>query len=165
MAHRLLSDPVSKCAVPHGHNETVTVRLASDQRLDLGGRNLVAPFEQLKRRWGEWIDDQVDHAFQISAADPLLAYFQAHEPARLPRLMVFQGDPTTEALALAFAMKLGAFLKADDLPFRCESVAVEETPTNRVVLDRAWDLADYGDWGAGAWPRRPDASINDLAAS
>ena len=27
MAHRLMADARSKCAVPHGHNELVTVKL------------------------------------------------------------------------------------------------------------------------------------------
>jgi len=77
-------------------------------------------------------------------------------------LMTFDGDPTTEALTLAFAMKLTAFLHAAELPFRCEQVAVEETPTNRVVLERAWDLSACGGWTPGQWATRADMSINDL---
>ena len=100
MAHRLLADPSSKCAVPHGHNEFVTVTLATDARPDWGGANMAAPFERLKTRWPGWIDGAVDHALQLDRDDPLVGFFRAHEPERLPRLMLFEGDPTTEAAAV-----------------------------------------------------------------
>ena len=162
MAHRLLGDRTSKCAIPHGHNEIVAVRLGTELPLEFGDRNLVAPFDVLKRRWNKWIDDAVDHSFHVSLRDPLIAHFTGPESDLQTRLMTFDGDPTTEALALAFAMKLTAFLQAAELPFRCEQVAVEETPTNRVVLERAWDLSACGGWTPGAWATRADMSINDL---
>lgn len=162
MAHRLLSDASPKCVTPHGHNETVTVRLASAAQFRFGGANMEAPFEAAKGRWKEWIDAHVDHAFQLNAADPLIGFFRENEPARLPRLMVFDGDPTTEALAAAFWLKLDAFLAADGLPFAVDQVRVEETPTNAVVLTReTFDPAACG-LPADAWPRRADWSINDL---
>ncbi len=163
MAHRLLADPNSKCIVPHGHNEFVTVRLAPTTRFRFGGANALAPFEQLKARWHGWIDGAVDHALQLNKADPLIVYFRDHEPARLPRIMTFEGDPTTEALAAAFWLKLSAFLDAEGLPFTVESVRVEETPTNTAVLTR--DLFDPAHCGLGenAWPRRADMSINEFS--
>lgn len=162
MAHRLLSDASPKCVTPHGHNETVTVRLASAAPFRFGGANMEAPFEAAKGRWKAWIDTHVDHAFQLNAADPLIGFFRDNEPARLPRLMVFDGDPTTEALAAAFWLKLDAFLAVDALPFRVDQVRVEETPTNAVVLTReTFDPAACG-LSADAWPRRADWSINDL---
>lgn len=162
MAHRLLSDRTSKCAIPHGHNEIVTVRLGTDLPLEFGERNLVAPFDVLKRRWMRWIDDAVDHSFHISLRDPLIEHFTTAESDLQTRLMTFDGDPTTEALAMAFAMKLSAFLHAAEMPFRCEQVTVEETPTNKVVLERAWDLSACGAWTPGQWAGRADMSINDL---
>lgn len=163
MAHRLLADPNSKCIVPHGHNEFVTVRLAPTARFRFGGANALAPFEQLKARWHGWIDGAVDHALQLNNADPLIAYFRDREPARLPRIMTFEGDPTTEALAAVFWLKLSAFLDAEGLPFTVESVRVEETPTNAAVLTR--DLFDPAHCGLGdnAWPRRADMSINEFS--
>ena len=52
MAHRLMADARSKCAVPHGHNELVTVRLqaSATRRLD-GVANMVEPFETAKTLW------------------------------------------------------------------------------------------------------------------
>jgi 6-pyruvoyltetrahydropterin/6-carboxytetrahydropterin synthase len=156
MAHRFLSDASPKCMVPHGHNETVRVRLRARDGVAFGGANMAAPFEAAKGRWKQWIDESVDHAFQLNGADPLLAWFRAHEPQRLPRIMTFPGDPTTEALAAAFWQKLEAFLGANDLPFTVEEIEIEETPTNAVVLNAAPVGFD------APWSRRADMSINDL---
>lgn len=159
MAHRLLGDVGGKCLTPHGHDELVTVTLRPLKSMDFGGSNMTAAFEQAKGRWHRWIDTCVDHAFQLSLADPLLGYFREHEPDRLPRIMTFQGDPTTEALAIGFLRKLTAFLTADGL-FAAEAVKVQETPTNACALTAA-DLAGI-DWSPGAWARRADDSLNDL---
>ncbi len=162
MAHRFLSDVSPKCMTPHGHNETVTVRLAASTPFRFGGANMEAPFEAAKGRWKTWIDTHVDHAFQLNDADPLIGYFREQEPARLPRLMTFDGDPTTEALAAAFWLKLEAFLAADGLPFTVAEVRVCETPTNAVVLTRdGFDPRACG-LAHDAWPRRADWSINDF---
>ncbi len=162
MAHRLLADPDSKCAVPHGHNEIVTVRLEPHAHFRFGGANALAPFEALKGRWRAWIDGHVDHALQLNEADPLLEFFREHEPRRLASIMSFQGDPTTEALAACFWLKFSAFLEADDLPFDVVEVRVEETPTNTVVLTReSFDPRECG-LAPRAWPWRADMSINDF---
>lgn len=162
MAHRLLNEPADKCATPHGHNEFVTVRLAPNGPFRFGGANALAPFAAVKGRWHAWIDRAVDHALQLNAADPLIGFFREHEPQRLPRLMVFPGDPTTEALAAAFWLKLQAFLAADALPYRVVEVRVEETPTNAVVLTpESFDPAEVG-FPPGGWALRSDMSINDL---
>jgi len=162
MAHRLITDPHGKCAVPHGHDEIVRVRLAPRAKFRFGGANAAAPFARIKGRWHGFIDSAVDHAFQLNAADPLLGFFRTQEPSRLPRLMVFDGDPTTEALAAAFWLKLAAFVAADDLPFTIDSVRVEETPTNAVIVTReSFDPENCGA-PADAWPRRADFTINDL---
>ncbi len=158
MAHRLRSDPASKCATPHGHNEFVTVTLACDAEPAWGASNMAAPFERLKTRWHGWIDGAVDHALQLDARDPLVGFFRAHEPGRLPRLMLFDGDPTTEAAAVALHRKLSAFLRAEAPGWRCVRLRLEETPTNAVVLE----CAAAGGWSPGAWCDRADETINDL---
>jgi 6-pyruvoyltetrahydropterin/6-carboxytetrahydropterin synthase len=162
MAHRLLADPRSKCAVPHGHNEIVSVRLDPHAGFTFGGANAAAPFEAVKQRWHRWIDEHVDHALQLGADDPLLGYFRAHEPERLARILTIPGDPTTEALAACFWLKLSAFLARDQLPFSVGEVRVEETPTNAVMLTR--DTFDPGNCGIPprAWPLRADMTINDF---
>ena len=125
MAHRLLATKSPKCAVPHGHNEFVTVKLEPEARFRLGGANSVAPFEAVKRRWHQWIDEHVDHSLHLDEADPLIAFFREQEPQRLTQIMTFQGDPTTEALAACFWLKLSAFIADDRLPFLFRQVRIE----------------------------------------
>ncbi|MDO9707236.1 6-pyruvoyl trahydropterin synthase family protein [Paracraurococcus lichenis] len=162
MAHRLLSEASPKCAVPHGHTETVTVRLRATRPAPLdGAANMVEPFERAKGRWHRWIDDRVDHALQLSAADPLLGWFRAQEPHRLDRILVTPGDPTTELLCCLFAAKLGAFLAEDGGRLAVVALEIEETPTNTVGF--AGDPLDWLPARAGWW-RRADMSINDIVA-
>ena len=162
MAHRLLADPSSKCATPHGHNEIVSVRLAPASNFRFGDANALAPFEAVKGRWHRWIDNHVDHALQLNAADPLIAFFRDNEPARLKHVMSFEGDPTTEALAACFWLKLDAFVRAENVPFTVSQVRVEETPTNGVIMSRETFQPETCGLAAQAWPRRADESINDL---
>jgi 6-pyruvoyltetrahydropterin/6-carboxytetrahydropterin synthase len=166
MAHRLRAGRSSKCMTPHGHNETVVVRLvaASPERLD-GEANMVEPFAEAKALWHRWIDDHVDHALQLSADDPLLDYLAAHEPTTAARVLVCPGDPTTEVLAACFLAKIGAFLRAAGGRLNCVELSVEETPTNRVTLTgRAADALPFRAVPAPRipWWERADMSINDL---
>jgi 6-pyruvoyltetrahydropterin/6-carboxytetrahydropterin synthase len=162
MAHRLLATQSPKCGVPHGHNEFVTVKLEPEAPFRFGGANSVAPFEAVKKRWHTWIDEHVDHTLHLDEADPLIAFFRENEPHRLNQIMTFQGDPTTEALAACFWLKLSAFIADDRLPFVLREVRIEETPTNIVIVTPA--TFDSGSCGlrAGAWPWRADMSINDF---
>jgi 6-pyruvoyltetrahydropterin/6-carboxytetrahydropterin synthase len=164
MAHRLRSDPSGRCAVPHGHNELVTARLvpSNSARLD-GEANMVEPFERAKQRWHGWIDEQVDHAFQLGDGDPLIEYFATNEPHRMERLLVTPGDPTTELLAVLFKAKLASFLAAEGGRLACGSIAIEETPTNQVVFHGDPCDALPAGMGTGHWWDRADSSINDLA--
>jgi 6-pyruvoyltetrahydropterin/6-carboxytetrahydropterin synthase len=161
MAHRLLADPVSRCAVPHGHNEFVHVVLATDREMDFGGSNYVASFESLKGRWHGFIDKAVDHAFQLNGKDPMLAWFRENEPQRVRQLMVFDGDPTTEAFAVALRRKLDAILTDEASAFRCVELTLEETPTNAIIIGEHLSAAERA-WAAGSWMDRADLSINDL---
>jgi 6-pyruvoyltetrahydropterin/6-carboxytetrahydropterin synthase len=163
MAHRLISGRSAKCAVPHGHNEIVVVTLVADAEGHLdGASNMVESFERAKSTWHRWIDEHVDHAFQVSRLDPIIGFFRRAEPEKLARLLVTPGDPTTEALAACFMGKVNAILGAAGGRLRCLEVAIEETPTNVVVFggDPAAHLADAGP--RAPWWLRADMSINDL---
>lgn len=168
MGHRLIAGLSEKCAVPHGHNEVVQVTLravagsgSGRGRLD-GGANMVEPFERAKAIWHGWIDGYVDHALQLSGSDPLLGWFAREEPARLRRIMVTPGDPTTEVLAVCMMAKIGAMLAADGGRLACAEIRIEETPTNAVVF--AGDPAAFLPRSevARPWWGRADMSINDL---
>ena len=162
MAHRLLATDSPKCAIPHGHNEFVTVRLDPLAPFRFSDTNSAAPFEQVKKRWHQWIDGHVDHTLHLAESDPLIAFFREREPQRLTQIMTFQGDTTTEALAACFFLKLSAFVADEALPFAVREVRIEETPTNTVTVSRDnFDPAQCG-LRAGAWPFRADMSINDF---
>jgi 6-pyruvoyltetrahydropterin/6-carboxytetrahydropterin synthase len=163
MAHRLRFDRNSKCMVPHGHNEVVTVALkpkAGARSVDWGRANYAASFADLKRHWHGFVDDSLDHAFQLGADDPMVGYFRDHEPELLPRLLVIAGDPTTEAVATALFMKLDALLHAHLPDFECARLDLEETPTNTVVVTHEDIVACP--IRLGDWCHRADGSINDL---
>ena len=163
MGHRLIAGGSDKCAMPHGHNEvvTVTLRAVQSSRLD-GAANMVEPFERAKATWHRWIDNHVDHALQLSASDPLLGWFARQEPERLGRILITPGDPTTEMLACCMMAKLAAFLTADGGRLSCAEIRIEETPTNAVTFDG--NPAHYlpSTSPANAWWHRPDMSLNDL---
>ncbi len=160
MAHRLWSDPASKCATPHGHNEFVRLVLGTPVAADWGQSNMSHSFDALKSLWHGFIDKALDHALQLNASDPLLGYFQAQEPDRLKHIVVFDGDPTTEALVVALTAKARALLATCAPSVHVLSVSIEETPTNTVSLTA--DAFDAIRWSAGAWSHRADYSLNDL---
>ena len=164
MAHRLYNSPDTKCFVPHGHNEVVTVTLlaTNNKRLD-GKENIVERFSKAKKLWHEWIDNYVDHAFQVAESDPLISFFSANEKSTLTRLMVMPGDPTTEILAVCFMAKISAFLKIQNLNLKCKDVMIEETTTNCVKFDG--NPADFFPVNClkERWWFRSDMSINEFS--
>lgn len=138
MAHRLIAGASERCAIPHGHNEYVTVTLGTGPnnphtRLD-GHTNMLLPFAEAKGRWHRFIDERVDHCFQLSDKDPLVRWFAQHEPQRLDRILITPGDPTTEMLAAVLMSKLRAFLRDQGELLTVLSIEIKETPTNTVRL-------------------------------
>lgn len=158
MAHRLIGGASVKCAVPHGHNEVVVAHLQPQGNacLDLHD-NMVVEFQEAKSLWHEWIDQQVDHALQLSQTDPLLNYFKVEEPEKLQRILLTPGDPTTELLAVCFKAKLQSFLTAQALLVQCSAIEITETPTNQVTFSGD----PYSHLPRQGWWARSDMSIND----
>ncbi|GBR54196.1 hypothetical protein AA106555_1591 [Neokomagataea thailandica NBRC 106555] len=165
MGHRLISGSSERCAMVHGHNEYVTIRLKAMQpaRLD-GQQNVIVPFAEAKTRWHNFIDNIVDHALQLSEQDPLLNWFQTNEPERAKRIIVTPGDPTTELMAALLLAKLNAFLAADGGKLCALGIELQETPTNTVRLDGSPDafLPTSGRPAAQCWWHRADLTISDL---
>lgn len=168
MAHRLISGQSECCAIPHGHNEYVTIFLKKGpchqgDKLD-GQENMLLAFAEAKKRWHNFIDHHVDHVFQLSDKDPLLAFFQQHEPERLARIMVTPGDPTTEMLAALLLSKANAFFKADGALLEAKKILIQETPTNAVRFkgNPSDVLPDLPVKKEGYWWERADYSISDF---
>lgn len=135
MGHRLLSDAAPRCAIPHGHNEYVTVSIHARNATALDGqRNMVAAFADVKRRWHHFIDTRLDHALQLGEGDSLLGWFATHEPENYCRIVVTPGDPTTELMAALLMAKLNSFLAADMPDLICHRLSLRETETNAVTI-------------------------------
>lgn len=162
MGHRLIAGAAETCALPHGHNEFVSVRLVSTRPAPLDGHaNMLVPFEQAKARWHRFVDERLDHALQLNEADPLLAWFRANEPARAARIVVTPGDPTTELMACLLSAKLGAILADAGGLLRCAGIQIEETPTNTVSFDGdPRDLLPARGPHEACWWHRPDMDIS-----
>ncbi|MEM9479870.1 MAG: 6-carboxytetrahydropterin synthase [Verrucomicrobiota bacterium] len=159
MAHRLTSGAAPNCSIPHGHDEVVTVEIASDSNAALDpATNMLAEFGSVKGRWFEWIDKAVDHSFHLADTDPLIGFFRENEPHQLARLLITPGDPTTEIRAACYHSKLTAFLQADGHPLVCTSLTIDETPTNAVIYNGHGASLPEGDH----WWNRADLSISDL---
>lgn len=164
MGHRLIHGTSEICATPHGHNEEVSVYLKpfKPQKLD-GQTNMVLPFHQAKKKWHQFIDGSVDHAFQLSEDDALLQWFIQNEPKRLPHLLVTPGDPTTELLACLLMVKVNKILEAEQTDLLCYKIELKETPTNTVSfsgnpLDFIPDKKDT----TLCWWERSDMTISNL---
>ncbi|OUJ13434.1 6-carboxytetrahydropterin synthase [Acetobacter okinawensis] len=163
MGHRLIHGASESCALPHGHNEFITVRLKPTRpsRLD-GSANMPVSFQKAKQTWHRFVDERLDHALQLAGDDPLLAWFKAHEPTRAARIVVTPGDPTTELMTCLLMAKINAFLLAEGGVLYCSELSIEETPTNTVSF--AGDPADFipnTDIGQACWWNRADMSIAD----
>ncbi|MCH2176140.1 MAG: 6-carboxytetrahydropterin synthase [Lentisphaeria bacterium] len=163
MAHRLISGCSPKCATPHGHNEYVEVVIRPKDLKPLDqNANMVEVFEKAKKRWHQWIDNMVDHAFQLNDTDPIITFFKEQETEKLNRIMITPGDPTTEMLSVLFMAKLTAFLEDAGGKLYVESIKIEETPTNttRITGRDCWKrhLSEE----IQHWWNRADDSINDL---
>ena len=161
MAHRLTSGVAPNCSVPHGHDEVVTVDIASSENSGLDPEtNMLVEFDQVKRRWFQWIDKAVDHTFHLGDSDPLIDYFRENEPEMLAKILVTPGDPTTEIRAACFAAKLNSFLDAENPDFWCLKLTIQETPTNSVEFRPL--TGRVVDPGEKHWWNRPDLSINEF---
>ncbi|MFE8872917.1 6-pyruvoyl tetrahydropterin synthase family protein [Acetobacter persici] len=163
MGHRLIHGASESCALPHGHNEFVTVRLTPTHPARLDGRgNMPVSFQRAKSTWHRFVDEKLDHALQLAEDDPLLTWFQAHEPARAQRIVITPGDPTTELMVCLMMAKLNAFLKADGDVLRCTEVSLQETPTNTVSFSgNPEEMIPAGRSPESCWWNRADMSISD----
>ncbi|OUJ13545.1 6-carboxytetrahydropterin synthase [Acetobacter sp. DsW_063] len=167
MGHRLIHGASESCALPHGHNEFVTVRLqpTNDGPLD-GKGNMPVSFQRAKGAWHKFIDERLDHALQLAEDDPLLEWFRVHETARAARIVVTPGDPTTELMACLMMAKLNAMLAADGGVLRCTAITLQETPTNTVEFSGDPLAMLPAPRPAGqCWWRRADMSISDIATA
>ena len=174
-AHRLVEgvNQNTLCSQPHGHTWQVEVEIVerSERTLD-GAANVVAPFQEVKGLWHEWIDNHVDHGFFFNARDPLLHFILEQNPRG--RHIVMPGDPTTEVIAATFFIKLSRFLASSQPLLQLRKLTIHETQTNSISIEgnaerflpevaRDLTVRTMRDSNfSGVWWARADMSTHDL---
>jgi 6-pyruvoyltetrahydropterin/6-carboxytetrahydropterin synthase len=115
--HRLLRHD-GKCAHLHGHNARVVVHLEAPS-VDAGG--MVADFQVIRSRIGDWIEAELDHRMLLQRDDPALPALRAlGEP-----VVALDFHPTAENLARH------VFEHARDAGLPVVEVELWETPSCR----------------------------------
>lgn len=148
-AHRLTSAESMKCQTPHGHTWHVTATFTlQPERAALGPSAMAAEFSLLKKGIRSFVDETADHSFFVNHMDPL--YRVATEIVPNIRSLELPCDPTTEAIAAAFAFKFSAMHNA--LPtsiketIRLTGIRIQETPTNSIDIRWPFD-GSFPNWG------------------
>jgi 6-pyruvoyltetrahydropterin/6-carboxytetrahydropterin synthase len=106
MAHRLLLTP-GKCQQIHGHSWQVTLRLWGE--IDEHGLLEGLDFGGVKATFRKYLDTTYDHRLLLNKDDPWAGHITPHGSGipgagqKLPGLQTFEGDPTTELLAVEIA--------------------------------------------------------------
>jgi 6-pyruvoyl-tetrahydropterin synthase len=109
IAHRLLNPNMGKCQNIHGHSLQITMTLWGDIDNDglLGGLD----FSSVKKKFRGYIDETFDHHLHLNNEDPWandIGWYNdkprgaapiIEGPHRLPGLVMWDGDPTTENIA------------------------------------------------------------------
>lgn len=123
--HRLMHHE-SKCRNLHGHRYVVevTIELEAEAALDLAGR--IVDFSDVKALLGEWIDDTLDHACIVNAADKALVDYLGAEALKH---FVVGFEPSAENLA-AFILERAAHLLDVPGARHVSGVVLFETPTS-----------------------------------
>ena len=129
-AHRFIN-PSTKCSTPHGHTWWVHLTLEHEDNLALNPQNFAEDFTNLKTKWKNYIDEEMDHYFFLNSKDPLKKELLKITPNS--RIKCTEGDPTTEALALIlFNIAWGFF--EDHAFIKPKCLKLQETPTNSVEV-------------------------------
>jgi 6-pyruvoyltetrahydropterin/6-carboxytetrahydropterin synthase len=168
-AHRFLGTASEQCRTPHGHNWFVRITVIADEPVALDAdRNMLGEFKKTKTEWHRFVDERIDHSFQLNGKDPLIDWFRTHEPARLDHILTTPGDPTTEMLAVLWQCKAQTILSTAGTGLLVSEVHLEETPTNSVSVIGAHAYREHLPAtlpdGRPPWWMRADSSINDFDA-
>lgn len=128
--HRLMNHE-SKCANVHGHRYAVEVTILLTGDLDEAGR--IVDFGDVKRVFGGWLDEHLDHAFVANAEDTDLV--AALRPFQRKPVHVVPFEPSAENLARYLLAKAGALLDVDGAR-RVARLVLFETPTSSAEATR-----------------------------
>jgi 6-pyruvoyltetrahydropterin/6-carboxytetrahydropterin synthase len=121
--HRLMKHE-GKCANYHGHRFAFEITCTADELDDVGR---IVDFSIIKRRVGQWLDEQFDHGMILEMGDPLIPFLQEQRH----KLFILQPGtaPTSENLArVVFDVAQHAL---HDTGAKVVHVSCYETPTSR----------------------------------
>lgn len=122
-----LPDHDGGCYRPHGHRYTLEVTIDGDVRVSGVDRGMVMDFARLKRIVEDRVIDYFDHKFAMSRDDPRLRGAITVFGDNTNPIVVCDGPPTAEYLAVL----IGAWLR-EELPV--VEVTLWETPTCRATM-------------------------------
>lgn len=133
----MLSRHPERCRFPHGHTRTIEVVVAGEM-LDANG--MLLDFKALKLAVEDHID-RYDHAMAVNSRDPFLPQLREMYPD--DALVVFDGEPTTEAMARELFDFVATVLKVG-FSGAGKSGAIYRIPADRVSLERVrvWETPD-----------------------
>jgi 6-pyruvoyl-tetrahydropterin synthase len=107
-------------------------------------------FSTVKSAVHEFCDRHLDHSLFLSEKDTLIPFVTGQ------KLAIFPGDPTMEMVGACLLSKFNAILNSEKL--YCQSIELEETPTNTVIVRSTLNLprTKHKWWGRG------DMTMNDF---
>ncbi|MDA2934128.1 6-carboxytetrahydropterin synthase [Acidobacteria bacterium AH-259-D05] len=89
--HRLM-DYDGKCAHAHGHNGVLEIELSTEK---LDGRGMVYDFGDVKKRLGDFIEQEIDHRMLLREDDPMIAALEGIGE----EVFIMKENPTAENIA------------------------------------------------------------------
>lgn len=124
-AHRL-NNYVGKCKNIHGHTYKVALVL---QGIHLDKRGILCDFGTLKKKFGSYLDDKLDHATLVNNKDQPLIDFLNQEGAKH---FIISGNTTAENIAAKlYGCATNIF---EGSSWSIISLSVWETATSRVEV-------------------------------
>lgn len=138
-AHRFLNSDSKTCMTPHGHTWFATLFLDFIGTA-LNSSQMTVEFSELKKPWRQLIQETFDHSYMHNIKDSVAEMLRSESSEY--RFIPFPGDPTTELIALFMFQKMQTVLSTTQLKglVQINAIALEETPTNKVICDRSFFL-------------------------
>jgi len=132
LAHRLShTQAPQKCQSIHGHSWRIDVHIGA---LSLDDRDMLVEFGAFKQVWFHYLDDHVCHHLALNRADPYVSVLQKIDPNS--RLLLLDGQPTTEHLAQLFFQKANHLIKQLRDDAEVTQVCLQETSRNMAIYSK-----------------------------